>query len=284
MIKKFHTYIKENNDLVPYGEEVWNDNEDRIHEGDIVICIDDSGLDFPNKIKLGVDYEVISVHHNHINLKGLGGWWMMKRFKKDTYIKENVEDLDPYGEEWWSDEDIEKIGSIIRCTTTCTTEGIELSEGEEYEIINISPDEDGYFIEVRGKANLIKADFFKYYGKSKALDEFESDDKIIKYEGIIPIWWPKHIFINTGMIKENVEDLDPYGEEVWDKPDIDLNDPSLWEDGDIIICTNKEGGGGRRLEIGKEYTIFDITKPSGDAVWVKGDNTYYSTRYFKLKK
>lgn len=82
-------------------------------------------------------------------------------------------------------------------------------------------------------------------------------------------------------IKENIEDLDPYGEEVWQE---DLDDPANWNDGDIIICTNKEGGGGRRLVIGKEYTIFDITKPTGHSVWVKGDNTYYSTRYFKLKR
>lgn len=92
-------------------------------------------------------------------------------------------------------------------------------------------------------------------------------------------------FIFEGKKKIRKE-IDPYGEEIWPE-DKEYDDPSTWEDGDIIICTNKEGGGGRRLEIGREYTIFDITKPNGDAVWVSGGNagaTYYSTRYFKKKR
>jgi hypothetical protein len=70
-------------------------------------------------------------------------------------------------------------------------------------------------------------------------------------------------------------------EEFNKKKEIDPSDASKWKVGDTIICTNK--GRGKRLEIGKEYKIFDITKPSGQAVMIKGDYTYYSTKYF-IKK
>ncbi len=45
MIKKFHTYIKENvDDLDPYGEEDWNDPSVQDFEiGDKVECIDSQG-------------------------------------------------------------------------------------------------------------------------------------------------------------------------------------------------------------------------------------------------
>ena len=119
---------------------------------------------------------------------------MIKKF--ESFTSDHLED-DPYSEEWWTDDDVEiKIGSIVNCITTCRTEGIEIESGENYEVINISDDE--YFVELKGKANLIKIDFFKYYGKSALLDEFESDDEIIKYNGIIPLWWPKHIFTKNG--------------------------------------------------------------------------------------
>lgn len=86
----------------------------------------------------------------------------------------------------------------------------------------------------------------------------------------------------SDFIKENHKNIDPYSEENWSEKPVD---PSNWKNGDIITCTNKAIGGGKRLIIGKKYEIFDILKPNGNAVMVVGDNnTYYSTRYFELKK
>lgn len=83
-------------------------------------------------------------------------------------------------------------------------------------------------------------------------------------------------------IKENV-DLDPYGEEIWNQVKIE-DDPSTWESGDRIICVNKDyGGGDRRLEIGEEYIIFEMTDEK-DYVSLVDDMVFYPTRFFKLKK
>jgi len=115
----------------------------------------------------------------------------------DTYVKLNESrDIDPYGEEWWYDDIKIKIGGTVQCINTCTTEGIRVENGEKYEVVDLSKDEEEYFIVIKGKADLIKADFFKYYHKNELLDEYEQDDEIIKYDGIIPVWWPKRIFIN----------------------------------------------------------------------------------------
>ena len=139
MIKKFYTYIKENHeDLDPYGEENWNYGIE-IHDGDIVICVDDTGIENSsnkNKIKLGVDYEVLDIINNHVSLKGISGWWMMERFKKDTRINENHEDLDPYGEEVWGDPlDINfKIGDKVECIEN---DNSQLEFGRSYTVSHV---------------------------------------------------------------------------------------------------------------------------------------------------
>jgi hypothetical protein len=171
---------------------------------------------------------------------------LYKVYGKLNENKKNRKEVDPYGEEQWDEI---CFGDIVNC----------IDPGKSpYLKRNVD-----YKVTWSGEGNL--------------------DYDLIKVGGSKTLW-KRNRFIKKEL-NENKKhkNIDSYSEEIWDVETID-DPPSTWEDGDIIVCTNKEGGGGRRLEIGKEYTIFDISKPSGHAVWVKGDNTYYSTKFFKKKK
>lgn len=229
---KFHLNIDniietEFNNMDPYGEEQWEDDEykwiyiDDLNENtnEFDPYGEEKWEEEPYKIRFKVGdkidnggnvYGIIRSVNNDPEKRYSVQFFAKKddrlafwAWQKDSDIKrlyENINEFDPYGEEWW-DDDIEiKTGSIVRCITTCTTMGICVNEGEQYEVIKVSEDNDGddqggYFIQIKGKANLIKKDFFKSYSKNELLDQYEQDDEIIKYDGIIPIWWPKRAFI-----------------------------------------------------------------------------------------
>jgi len=102
--------FEEFNELDPYGEEDWND-ENEIKKGDIVTTIRDIESLTGKIIRKGVDYKVVDIAFggNYISLKGQSSWFLVNAFKK---VNESHDDVDPYGEEIWIDEN--KIDEIVR--------------------------------------------------------------------------------------------------------------------------------------------------------------------------
>ena len=86
------------------------------------------------------------------------------------------------------------------------------------------------------------------------------------------------MIVSFKIFEQDNIDIDPYGEEIWGD---DPNDPSFWNIGDILICTNIFWNSG--LMIGEEYEIVDITK-NRHLVRFKGINRYFEPERFKLKR
>jgi hypothetical protein len=143
-------------------------------------------------------------------------------YLKKSKIFEKISEIDPYEEEFWNDDEMIKKGNMVKCIQTCITQGIRINENEIYEIVKMSDPctiarlsyENG-FLQIKGKADLIKKDFYNYYGRNEILDGFESNNEIIRYEGVIPIWWPNHVFIFSKLNESltNIE-IDPFDEEI----------------------------------------------------------------------
>ena len=81
MIKTFEQF----HELDPYGEEDWND-ENSINVGDFVKCVktDCYTTGNPKGTPFIYDaiYKVIDVNEGFIEVEGVGGAWMIERFKK----------------------------------------------------------------------------------------------------------------------------------------------------------------------------------------------------------
>jgi hypothetical protein len=150
MIKTFEQY----NEIDPYGEEDWNENdEERISKGDIVICIDDNDP-YNGYLQKGQNYKVkdIAFADSSIKLEGGPDWWYQtKRFvKKKDKTFEQYNEMDPYGEEIWDDNNkhIPKIGDIVTCVRDV---GSDLQRNTDYKVTNILYYSGSYFLKLEGK-------------------------------------------------------------------------------------------------------------------------------------
>lgn len=114
--------IKENNDIDPYGEEIW-DEEPKFKVGDIVTI---ESWNRPLKVKRC--YKSDDVWRYDISdddyrwpgtrlVKGMSYINLDQDKIKFANVAENVHELDPYSEEIWIDDDTFKRGDLVEVTS-----------------------------------------------------------------------------------------------------------------------------------------------------------------------
>jgi len=216
---------------------------------------------------------------------------LKNNFKIDiaSILETEYNNMDPYGEEEWEDDEYKWItlDDLYGSSTGRNVPAfIGLNEADEFKDIDPYGEEEWDDIEINegDKVVCVDSSFSPLeQGKIYTVNYMSPGVPPAEYLYLLDVQPDGGYKISRfkKVLNESVQEIDPYREEIWEE---DLNDPANWNDGDIIICTNKDDGRSKMLVIGKEYEIFHITKPNGRFVWVEGDNGYLKTEYFKLKR
>jgi len=232
-------------DIDPYGEEQWDEKSNEFNEGDILICVDGAEREKNNKLHKGRKYTYVgrfsfngdSKAFNLINVKDIvtgeiKRGWNKKRFKKS--LNENVDhsEVDPYGEEVWSDEILH--GDIVDSIMRINPGDIRKIENNmaALEITDYVCTKIAIVSRRLIRENPINIDYVVFFNDKKATltedEAYDIFDKMRgKYEKIpsVKVNWTGRP--NSNLFQKGGEeppweslkhlDIDPYGEEDWDE-------------------------------------------------------------------
>lgn len=279
------------NELDPYDEEDWND-ENEIKKGDILTCIDSMDS---RELEEDENYKVTATSGDWVWVEGKTNAWHKRRFKKIKKFERF--DIDPYGEENWDDKYFE-VGDTVRILPKIKYyidnydlhKKLEFAIGRTGEVLRPLSHYDGmpYYV----ISHEICPELYRKDGDSETLGYTIPPDCLELVKGV----------------NENIHsDIDPYGEENWNDPQIeetiitpkldDQRQDSFWYYNNDIAMFKKGYNivrvfcvGDIRLtfdDSGKIYENEDAIKEALRRDWTDRDlddcNTWINNNWFEIE-